>query len=59
MAHHSGEEQRGTEKGMGKRFMIGEKGKFSGFKEETEMADRGVSCKEFMIEGGVLGFGGG
>ena len=37
--------------------MIGEKGKFAGFKGETEMANGGVSCKEFTIKGGVLGFG--
>ena len=37
--------------------MIGEKGKLTSFEEETEMANGGVSCKEFMIKGGVLGFG--
>ena len=39
--------------------MICEKGKLKGFEEETEMADGRVSCKEFTIKGGVLGFGGG
>ena len=42
---------------MGERLVICEKGKLAGFKEETKMADCGVSCKEFKIEGGVLGFG--
>ena len=37
--------------------MICDKGKLTGFEEETEMADSGVSCMEFMIKGGVLGFG--
>ena len=49
--------RRGTEKSLDKRLMIGEQGKNSGFKEKTEMADGGVSCKGFTIEGGVLGFG--
>ena len=58
MACLSGEpRRRGTEKGVGKGFMIGEKGEFSSFKEKTEMADRGIGCKEFRIEGGILGFG--
>ena len=35
--------------------MIGEKGKFAGFKGKSEMVNGGVSCKEFMIKGGVLG----
>ena len=39
--------------------MIVEKGKLTGFKEEREMANGGISCEEFMIKGGVLGFGGG
>ena len=39
------------------RLMICEKGKLTGFEEETEMMDGGVSCKEFTIKGGVLGFG--
>ena len=43
---------RGTEMGMGKGLMIGEQGEFSSFKEKTEMADRGIGCKKFMIEGG-------
>ena len=42
--------------GMGKGLMIGEQGEFSSFKEKTEMAERGIGCKEFMIEGG-FGFG--
>ena len=42
---------------MGERLMICEKVKLTGFKEETEMADGGVSRKEFTIKGGVLGFG--
>ena len=50
---------RGTEKGMGERLMISEKVKLMYFKEETEMANSGVSCKEFTIKDGVLGFGGG
>ena len=54
-----GPKQRGIEKGAGKRLMIGEQGKNSGFKEQTEMADGGVSCKEFTIKGGVFGLGGG
>ena len=54
-----GPRRRGTEKGVGERLMIGEKGELTGFEEETEMADGGVSCKEFTIKGGVLGFGGG
>ena len=37
-----GPRQRGAEKGVGKGFMIGEKGEFSSFKEKTEMADRGI-----------------
>ena len=52
-----GQRRRGTEKSMGKRLMIDEQGKNSGFKEKTEMADGGVSCKEFMIKGGVFGLG--
>ena len=36
--------------------MISEKGKLTGFEEETEVKDGGVSCKEFTIKGGVLGF---
>ena len=39
--------------------MIGEKDKFACFKGELEMANGGVSCKEFTIKGRVLGFGGG
>ena len=39
--------------------MIAKKGKLTGFEEEKEMANSGVSCKEFTIKGGVLGFGGG
>ena len=54
-----GQRQRGTEKGVGKGFMIGEQGEFSSFKEKTEMADGGIGCKEFTIKGGVLGCGGG
>ena len=42
---------------MGKRLMIGEKGKLTCFEEETEMVNGEVSCKEFTIK--VLGFGGG
>ena len=34
--------------------MIGEKGKLTGFEKETEMANGGVSCEEFMIKGRVL-----
>ena len=48
---------RGSEKGVGERLMICEKGKLYGFEEETEMVDGRVSCKEFTIKGGVLGFG--
>ena len=51
--------RRRREKGVGERFMIGEKGKFVGFKGELEMANGGISCKEFTIKGGVLGFRGG
>ena len=51
--------RRRTEKGGGERLMIGEKGKLKCFEEETKMANGGVSCKEFTIKGGVLGFGGG
>ena len=59
MARLSGRtHRRGTEKGVGERLMIGEKGKLMGFEEETEMAYGGVSSKEFMIKGGVLGFRG-
>ena len=54
-----GPRRRGTEKGVVERLMIGEKGKLTGFEEETEMADGGVSCREFTIKGRVLGFGGG
>ena len=50
--------RRGKEKGVGERLIIGEKGKLTGYEEETEMVDGGVSCKEFTIKGGVLGFGG-
>ena len=50
---------RGTEKGVGERLMICEKGKLMCFKEETEMANGRISFKEFMIKGRVLGFGGG
>ena len=39
--------------------MIVEKGKLTGFKEEREMVNGRVSCEEFRIKGGVLGFGGG
>ena len=39
--------------------MICEKGKITGFEEKTEMANGGISCEEFTIIGGVLGFGGG
>ena len=49
--------RRRKEKGMGERLMIGEQGKFAGFKGESEMGNGGVSCKEFTIKGGVLGFG--
>ena len=52
-----GPRQRGKEQGVGERFMIGEKGKITGFKEESEMANGGISCKEFTIKGTVLGFG--
>ena len=54
-----GPQRRGTEKGEGERLMIGKEGKLTGFEEESEMANGGVSCKEFTIKGGVLGFGGG
>ena len=54
-----GPRRRGTEKGMGERFVICEKGKLTDFKEETEMVDGGVSCKEFTIKGRVLRFSGG
>ena len=37
--------------------MVGKKGKITGFKEKTEMADGGVGGKEFSVKGGVLGFG--
>ena len=49
--------RRGTEKGKGKWLMIGEKGKQTGFEEETEMSNGRVKCEEFTIKGGVLGFG--
>ena len=39
--------------------MIHEKGKISGFKEEMEMMNCGISCKEFFVKGVILGFGGG
>ena len=52
-----GPRRRITEKGGGQMLVICEQGKLAGFKEETEMADGGVSCKEFTIKGGVLGFG--
>ena len=39
--------RRGTEKVVGERLVIREKGTLVGFKEETEMANSGVSCKEF------------
>ena len=51
--------QRGTEKGMGERLLIGEKGKLTCFEEKTKMGNGGVSCNEFTIKGGVLGSGGG
>ena len=54
-----GPQRRGTEKGEGEMLMIGKKGKLTGFEEETEMSNGGVSCKEFTIKDGVLGFGGG
>ena len=41
---------------MGERLVICELGRLTGFKEETEMVDKGVSCKEFIIKGRVLGF---
>ena len=47
---------RGTKKGVGERLMIGEKGKLTCFEEETEMAKGRVSCEEFTIKSGVLGF---
>ena len=34
--------------------MICEKGKFTGFKEKTEMANGGISCKEFTVKGKYL-----
>ena len=49
--------RRGTEKGKGKRLMISKEGKLMGFEEESEMGNGRVSCKEFTIKGGVLGFG--
>ena len=54
-----GPRRRGKEKGEGERLMIGKKSKLTGFEEEMEMANGGVSCKEFTIKGRVLGFGGG
>ena len=54
-----GPRRRGSEKGECERLMIGKKGKFTGFKEETEMVDYGISCEEFYVKGGVFGFGGG
>ena len=60
MAYLSGRPQRrGLEKGVGEGFIISEKSEFSSFKEKTEMADGGIDCKEFRIEGGILGLGGG
>ena len=47
--------RRRTEKGVGERLMIDDQGKFGGFKVESKMVDRGVSCKEFTIKGRVLG----
>ena len=52
-----GPQSRGAEKDVGERLMIGEKGKLTSFEEETKMANGGISCKEFMIKGRVLGFG--
>ena len=49
----------GVEKGLGERLIIGEKGKLTGFLEEKEVVNSGISCEEFMIKGRVLGFGGG
>ena len=42
-----GPRRRGTEKGVGKGFMIGEQCEFSSFKEKTEIADRGIGSCEF------------
>ena len=39
--------------------MICEKGKLPCFEKKTEMANGGISCKEFTIKGGIFGFGGG
>ena len=51
IAHLSGEPwRRGMEKGVGERLMIGEKGKVTGFKEETEVMDGGVSCGSFIYQ---------
>ena len=38
--------------------MIGEEVKFTCLKEKAEMANGGVSCKEFRIKGGVFQLGG-
>ena len=48
-----------AEKGGGQRLVISEQGKFAGFEEKVEMANGGVSCQEFMVEGGIFGLGGG
>ena len=52
-----GPRRRGPEKGLVERVVICEKGKLVGFQKESEMANCGVSCKEFTIKGGILGFG--
>ena len=54
-----GPRRRRTEKGGGQRLVISEQGKFAGFKEKAEMANRGVGGEEFTVKGGILGFGGG
>ena len=48
-----------TEQGVHQGLVVCEKGKFTTLQKETEMADRGVSCQEFSVKGGVLEFGGG
>ena len=36
--------------------MICEKGKLTCLEKELEMKNRGISCEEFAIKGGILGF---
>ena len=49
-----GPRRRETEKGVGERLMIGVKGKLEGFKDEAEMANDRVICKEFTSKAEYL-----